>query len=149
MKIDLLGQVGFTGHRQARNGVIMTGQVFCGAVDGDVCSEVQRAQQVRGQERVVGDQQQLMCVADRRQCRNVGKFKQRVGEGLNEQRLGILADGFLDTGSVAGVNVGEFKSVLSENLIKQPAGTAVEIFGYNQMVAGPEEQQNTGNGCHA
>ena len=66
----------------------MTGQVFCRAVDSDIGTTVERAEQVRRQEGVIGNQQQLVAFAEGGDGSKVGKFQEWIGEGFNKNRFG-------------------------------------------------------------
>ncbi len=135
VEVDLFGQLRVLDHHQAGDGVVVPGQVLGGAVDGDIGTQVQRAQQVGGQEGVVGDQQQIVFAADSGERPQIGEFEERIGEGLDEQRPGGGCDGRLHGSGVAGVHIGEGQAVLAEDLVEQPTGAAVEVFGDDQVVA--------------
>ena len=50
---------------------------------------------------------------------------------------------------IGGVHVGEAQAVLGEDPVEQSAGSAVEVFGDDQVVAALEQQQQVGDGRHA
>ena len=127
----------------------MPRQVLGAAVDGDVSPQFQRPQQVGGEEGVVDDAKRPPVVAEGRQTPDVRHLEERVGEGLDEQRPGVLLPGRGDCRLVAGVHVGEGQAELLEDLLEQAVSAAVEVFGHQQVVAPLKEEQQAGDGGHA
>src|SRR5512133_495153 len=149
MVVHPIGQFRILDAYQAGDGVVVARKVLGGAVDRDIGSQVERAQQIGGQEGVVGDQQQVVLATQAGQGCQVGKFQQRIGEGFDEQGPGGGCDGGQYCGCVAGVHIGERQAVLAEDLVEQAAGAAIQVFGDDQVVTCFEQQQQVGDGRHA
>ena len=70
----------------ARDRVAVAGQVLRRGVEDEVRAVLERPQQGRTEERVVGDDEQPVAVAERRERVEVGDAQARVRRGLEEQR---------------------------------------------------------------
>ena len=88
VEVHRFGKLGILDGHHTGDGVVVSGQVFGCAVDGDIGTKVERTEQIGGQKGVVGNQQQIVAFADGGNCPEIGKFKKRIGEGLDKNGPG-------------------------------------------------------------
>jgi len=75
---------------------------------------------------VVDDQGDAVLVGNRRQRRDIGDIATGVGDGLAEDRAGVLVDGGLDGGQIVGIDKGRRPAKAFEDLRELGDRAAIE-----------------------
>ena len=115
----------------------MSGEVLRRGVDDQVCAVLQRAKQDRAEERVVGDEQELVAAGDGRLGRRDPDAQPRVGRTLDEQRPGGRRDRRFDGGEVGRVDATYLDAAAREVLVEEDVGDREELFARDEVVAAP------------
>ena len=129
MNMDLIGDllVVFYYHN-ARDGVVVSSQIFCGAVCDNIRAKRERLLEIRGQKRVIHHRECIHALCDLRDCVDVRHLHHRVRRCLNEKHLRIRSDRRLHLIQIRHVYIGMLNTVFSKNVPNNAEGSAVNII---------------------
>src|SRR6266404_390337 len=141
--------LGLGGNDHAAKAVAMSVQEFSRRMDHEISAQRDGPLEVRRHESVVYNQ---LCSATMRQprhCGDIGERHQRIRGRLNEDKLGIPANGFFDGCEISRVYVGELQSEVGEDLIEKPRHAAVDVVSADDVVTGTQHGAESIDSCHA
>src|SRR5207249_6102359 len=113
-KLQALGEGSVVQDDCAAHAVRMSVQVFCRAVNDDVCSQLKGTLEIGTHERIVNGQRSAALVGQRGDGGNIGDFHDRIGGGLDEDQARVRAQRALHLLQPAGVRVAEAESEIFE-----------------------------------
>src|SRR5262249_31805347 len=127
--------------RRAPDDVRVAVQVFRRRVHHDVGAEVERPLEIRRQERVIDDHEHVGTsrLDGLGHPRDITQFQHRVGRRLDPYHAGPgLQRGDKGVRAARRVDVREVEAHLAEYSLEEPIGSAVQVIGGDDVVAGRE-----------
>ncbi len=134
---------------EAREGVVVAGEIFRAAVNHDVSAQVDGVAEVRAHERIVRDEERAVSVSEIRDGLNVSDLHHRVRRGFDEDSLHRVIEGGFDFFQVGAIYETEVQTVLLVDETEETDGAAIEIVSGNDGVPRLEKFHDHGNGGHA
>ncbi len=118
-------------------------------MNDEVRSQLQGALQVGGEEGVVHRHPGAAAMGDFRDGGDVRDVHHRIGGGLEEDHLRLGPERRLDRGEIRGVHPGEGKTQALQQAGEVAEGAAVDVPGYDGVIAGLEHRHQRLDGRHA
>ena len=119
----------------AANGCsVAADELGCGMYH-DVCAVLNGAYQIRGCERIVYNQRDLVRMRDLCHLLDIYHIGVGVAQCLDENCLSVLFDGFLKSAFLERIYEISGDAVLRQGMCQQIVSTAVNIFSSNDMIA--------------
>ena len=109
--------------------------VLSGRIHGDVCAQIKRALNRRGEESVVNNEPDLAGFCEGGDRANVGELQRGICRSFDEDQAGVGLNSLLDVAGVAGINEGAGDPKRRENLLKEPDSAAVDRAAANGVIA--------------
>ena len=144
-----LGDLGHGRDEQARDDVVVAGEVLGGAVDHHVGAKRDGVHEEGREEGVVHHEQGARAVGQLGQGADVGDCHERVGGTLHEERLGARLESGRDRVEVRRVNAVDLHAVFDTYRVEQANRATIEVPRGHEPVARREELHETGDGGHA
>ena len=144
-----LGDLGHGRDEQARDDVVVAGEVLGGAVDHHVGAKRDGVHEEGREEGVVHHEQGARAVGQLGQGADVGDRHERVGGTLHEERLGARLESGRDRVEVRRVNAVDLHAVFGTYRVEQANRATIEVPRGHEPVARREELHETGDGGHA
>ncbi len=119
----------------AQGCAVSADELGCG-MHNDICTVLDRSDQIRCSEGIVDDQRQSVLMCHICPCLNVSHFTVRVAQRLNVERLGIRLNGCLCTGQICGLHEGGGHAGIREGMCQEVVGTTVDVLGRYDMITG-------------
>jgi hypothetical protein len=127
-----------------RYGVAVSGQVLGGGVDHEIGAVLERAEQCRPEERVVGDEQQVVAPGDRRHGIEIGHPQARVGRGLEEQRARRRPGRGFDGREIGHVDRRDTQAASREVVLQEDLGDREQLVADDDVIARAEVGEERG-----
>ena len=128
----------------------MAAHVFGQGVHHDICTMLDRAQQIGAWDRVINDQWDAVVMGHFGKGRNVRDIAQGVANRLAVNGLGFVINVLGKAGWIARVSKAHFNALLRKGVRKQVVSAAVKRAGRNDVVPGFGDGLNgVGDGRHA
>ena len=119
----------------AAHRIAVTAEELGQRVDDDVGAVLDRAQQIGRRHGVVDDQRHAGVMGDLGNRRDVGDETGRVGEALDEDRLGALVDLAGEALRIIGVGPAHFPAEVPEGMAELVDRAAIELACGDEIVA--------------
>jgi hypothetical protein len=135
---------------RAADGGVMALDVFGGGEQSDVRTEVERAQQQRGEKGVVYHQQQTRRAGDGCDGRHVREFERGVRRCLDKDQLGGWLDSRLYGCGIRCIHEARLNPEVAQHLVEEAHRAAINDVGEHDVIAGLEQcEKDGGYGRHA
>ena len=95
--------------------------------------------QVGRRHRVVDDERDAVLLGDRRDGLKIDDHAAGIGDGFDEDRLGLRRDGGLEARRVVRIGPGDVPAEILVGMIELVDRAAIELLGRNELVAGLEQ----------
>ena len=119
----------------AADRVAMAGKEFGQRMHDNVRAVINGADQVRGCQRVIDDQGHAGVAGDRRDRLDIGDAAARIGDRLDEDRLGARRDRALEAADIVGIGPCHIPAEALERMAELVDRTAIELARGNELVA--------------
>ena len=144
-----LGNLGHGRDEQARDDVVVAGEVLGGAVDHHVGAKRDGVHEVGREEGVVHHEQGARAVGQLGQGTDVGDRHERVCGTFHEERLSARLESGRDRVEVRRVDAVDLRAVFGAYRVEQANRATIEVPRGHEPVARREELHETGDGGHA
>jgi hypothetical protein len=122
-------------HDQPAHGIAVAAEELGQRMHHDVGAVVDRPAQIGGGERVVDDERNSGALRHRGNRRDVGDDAARIGDRLDEDRLGLGRDGALESPDVVRIGPHHVPAEVLEGVIELVDRAAVELLGRDELLA--------------
>ena len=129
-------------HDDAADGGAVTGEVFGGGVDDDVCAPFEGAVEDGREAGVVENQRHVRGAGDGGDFFDGEDVEGGVAQAFAVKGFGVWAEGAAEGFGVIGIHEGDFEAEFGEGVVKQVVGAAVELGDGDDVVAGTGEVED-------
>ena len=123
------------GNNHASDDLVMSGEIFCGAVHHDVGAVFERSKKDRCRECGVHAQQNIVLFGDLDHFLKVADLEQRIGRSLNPEHSSLGGNHVSNGIGVGGVDITDINTLVGGHVIQQTCHTAIDIVTANNMVS--------------
>ena len=120
----------------AAHGIAMAAHELCERMDHDVGAMLDRLAQIGRGQRVVDNERNAGALGNFCNRRNVGDAPARIGDGFNEDRLGLGRQGLLDRIHVFRIGPHHMPAEGFEGMVELVDRPAIELAHRHEFIAG-------------
>ena len=113
----------------------MAAEELGGGMDDDVGAMLEGPDQVGRRHRVVDDEREAVLLGDRRDGLDVDDDAARIGDGFDEDRLGLGRDGGLEGRRIVRIGPGDVPAEILERMGELVDRAAIELVAGDELVA--------------
>ncbi|MNN86545.1 hypothetical protein D3C81_2039730 [compost metagenome] len=105
----------------------MAAQILGRTMYDNICAQLQRPLEERGEQRIIYNREQLMPAGPRTHSSYIGDHHQRVCRSLDKYGLRIRTAGRFEAVKIIGIHIGGRDAVFRQDSFQQTVSPAVQI----------------------